>query len=110
LQDLKRPGPRREKEGRGGATADTTVLRWLTRCPLPAAGRLGRRDTQAAHRAPAAVLNLFGVFYLLAARKIAGADKLDRTLEDCWALVREEFWFEHQVLLPDAKANGDVPG
>ncbi|MGB8650070.1 MAG: hypothetical protein WCD35_05350 [Mycobacteriales bacterium] len=107
LADLQLPGPRREREGRGGAVATADTLRLLVRSPLLMAftEAIPRRRTGR----PPAVPDVFWVFYLAAMRYFSSAEKLDQELRSHWLLVREEFWFEHEVLLPDAKANGDVP-
>lgn len=108
LRALRLPGPRREREGRGGATADINVLRWLIRCPLVTAWarQIPARSTG---RRPA-VPDLFWVFYLIAIREVASAEQLDATLSANWATIREEFWFEHHILLPDAKVpDSEVP-
>ena len=108
ITELVLPGPRREREGRGGAMATTDMLRLLIRSPLlPVFTAVLPRRTKGR---PAAVPDHFWVFYLTGIRVFASAEKLDQELRCHWELVREEFWFAHGVLLPDAKRNGSVPG
>ena len=98
LAKLNLPGPRRELEGRGGATTPLTGLRSLIRCPLlPAlataiAPRTGGR--------PAAYPDIFWLFVLAANREFASNDKLLQFLKDHWTDIAKEFYFEHGVELP----------
>lgn len=107
LHDLLLPGPRRAQEGRGGAVAGVDTLRCLIRSPLIAvyAAAIPARTCGR----PAAVPDHFWVFYLAATRHFSSSELLDQELRAHWDLVREEFWFEHSILLPNAKSNGDVP-
>ncbi|SDC45250.1 hypothetical protein SAMN05660690_1495 [Geodermatophilus telluris] len=101
-------GPRRKKEGRGGATANLVVFRTLIRSPLLPA------FTAALPRArggrPTPLPDLYWVFYGCAMRELASNEQLDQELPQVWTEIRKEFWFEHRVLLPDALPNGEIPG
>jgi len=101
------PGPRREQEGRGGAVANLVAMRCIIRCPLLAA------ITKAVPARPngrkTGVPDMFWLFYLQATRQLVTQEQLDQELRAGWPSIREEFWFEHSILLPDAKTNGDVP-
>lgn len=108
IGDLPLPGPRRAREGRGGATDGLTTLRLLIRCPLLVA--MARSVAARSGGRPAAVPDLFWVFYLCAIREFASAYKLDQELRQHWKTVQEEFFWEYDIRLPDAKRNGDVPG
>jgi len=108
LSALQLPGPRREVEGRGGATAAGVALRCMIRSPLLSA-MVGAFPAPGVGRPPG-MPDHFWIFYFSAVRYFSSAEKLDQELREQWKLVREEFWFEHGILLPDAKPNGDVPG
>lgn len=110
LEQLALPGPRREEEGRGGAMAGLNMMRLIIRCPLVPAW--ASRIIRSGMGRPSGLRksDLFWTFYLLATREFGGHEKLDQELRTHWQAIREEFWFEHGVLLPDPKANGDVYG
>lgn len=97
LEQLNLPGPRRELEGRGGATPALDVMRYLIRCPLlPAltaaiAPRGGR---------PSAYPDIFWVFVLAATREFGKNDHLLQELKSNWPEIAKEFYFEHNVALP----------
>lgn len=107
LTTMTLPGPRRALEGRGGAVATMVALRCIIRSPLLAAftAAIPARSTGR----KAAVPDIFWVFYLIATRHLASQELLDQELAANWPEIRKEFWFEHAILLPDAKANGDIP-
>ncbi|MGY2082984.1 hypothetical protein [Blastococcus sp. SYSU DS0539] len=108
LTDLPLAGPRRKKEGRGGATANLVVFRTIIRSPLLPA------ITAALPRArggrPTPLPNLYWVFYGCAMRELASNEQLDQELPQVWTDIRKEFWFEHGILLPDALPTGEIPG
>ncbi|WAX55538.1 hypothetical protein M6B22_13410 [Jatrophihabitans cynanchi] len=110
LQQLTLPGPRRDDEGRGGAMAGLNLMRLIIRCPLlPAwSSRIirSRKGRPSGLKKP----DLFWTFYLLATREFGSHEQLDQELKTHWSAIRDEFWFEHGVLLPDAKADGEVYG
>ena len=106
LHALTLPGPRREQEGRGGATSNLTVLRLIIRSPLLAAWAAAVPARTKGR--PASVPDVFYLFYLQATRRMGSQERLDQELRENWTHIREEFWFVHGVLLPDAKPNGDV--
>lgn len=107
LATMTLPGPRRAQEGRGGAVATMVALRCIIRSPLLAAftAAIPARTTGR----KAAVPDIFWMFYLIATRHLASQELLDQELAANWPQIRTEFWFEHAILLPDAKANGDIP-
>jgi hypothetical protein len=105
------PGPRREEEGRGGAMASLDVMRLLIRCPLlPAlATAIPARTGGGRGGRPSAVPDLYWILYLAATREFRTQSQLDQELRAHWPVIQQEFRFEHDVHLPDAKANRDVP-
>lgn len=108
LADLDLPGPRRAREGRDGATEPVSRLQMLIRSPLlPVLAEGFVRYTTG--RKPA-VPTLFWVFYLCAVRAVVSAAVLDRLLHRYWRVIQAEFFWEHNIALPDAKPDGSVPG
>lgn len=108
LCDMQLPGPRREEEGRGGATSAATALRLMIRSPLLAVTVTA--VPAAAGGRPSAAPDMFWFFYLQAVRYFTSAEKADQEIRGARSMIREELCFEHGILLPDAKPNGDVPG
>ena len=108
LTDLPLAGPRRKKEGRGGATANLVVFRTIIRSPLLSTFTVAL--PQARGGRPTPLPDLYWVFYGCAMRELASAEELDQELPQVWTEVRKEFWFEHGILLPDASSNGEIPG
>lgn len=107
IHELRLPGIRRAQEGRGGSVAGVDALRMIARSPIIAAHAAA--IPQSLGGRPAAVPDHYWHFYNAATRHFRSSDLLDQELRAHWAVVREEFWFEHGILLPDAKPNGDVP-
>src|SRR4051812_48890832 len=108
LTALPLAGPRRKKEGRGGATANLIVFRTLIRSPLLPAFTAAL--PQARGGRPTPLPDLYWVFYGCAMRELASNELLDQELPQVWTEIRKEFWFEHRILLPDASSNGEIPG
>ncbi len=98
IHQLNLAGPRRELEGRGGATATLDTFRFLIRYPgLPA---LAAATWPRTSGRPAAYPDVFWMFYLCAWRELASADRLDQELKNHWEEICKEFYFEHGVRLP----------
>lgn len=85
MRALNLPGPRREREGRGGATASVVVMRYVIRCPLlrvlaavtdmsTGMGRPGQPE-------------VFWFFYLLIAREFRSLEKADQEIREHWDTV-----------------------
>jgi hypothetical protein len=108
LTDLPLAGPRRKREGRGGATANLVVFRTIIRSPLLPAFTAAL--PQARGGRPTPLPDLYWVFYGCAMRELASNELLDQELPQVWTEIRKEFWFEHGVLLPDALSNGEIAG
>ena len=87
--------------------ANLVAMRCIIRCPLLAA-ITKIMPTRPKGNKPC-VPDLFWFFYLQATRQLVTQEQLDQELRAGWPSIREEFWFEHSILLPDAKTNGDVP-
>lgn len=98
LGELNLPGPRREREGRGGAHATLDVLRYLIRCPLLPAFTEAIAPRGVGR--PAGYTDLFWVFFCAAAREFASAEQLADELRAHWTEVCKEFFFEHGMALP----------
>ncbi|SDF60289.1 hypothetical protein SAMN05660662_2674 [Blastococcus aurantiacus] len=108
LTDLPLAGPRRKKEGRGGATANLVVFRTIIRSPLLPAFTAAL--PQARGGRPTPLSDLYWVFYGCAMRELASNELLDQELPQVWTEIRKEFWFEHGILLPDASPSGKIAG
>src|SRR4051812_33621808 len=108
LTALPLAGPRRRREGRGGATANLVVFRTIIRSPLLPAFTAAL--PQARGGRPTPLPDLYWLFYRCAMRELASNEQLDQELPQVWTEIRKEFWFEHGVLLPDALPTGEIPG
>lgn len=109
LAEMRLPGPRRAQEGRGGSLPGLTMIRLIIRNPLLPVWVTGIVRSGMGRPGALRDPDLVWSVYLLARRHFASEDLLDQELRVHWQSVREEFWFEHRILLPDAKPNGDIP-
>jgi hypothetical protein len=98
LRNFNLPGPRRAREGRGGAHSSLEVLRYLIRCPLLPALTAAIAPRSAGR--PSAYPDVFWVFVCAAHREFASAEQLNEELRNHWVEICKEFYFEHQVTLP----------
>lgn len=108
MRQLELPGPRREREGRGGATALATTLRLLIRCPLVhALGGIFPPQRTGRPTPPAA----YWLFYSAFAREVRSFEAADQEIKSHYALVRAEFAAQG-VTLPTEKpgTTNPVPG
>lgn len=109
MRELELPGPRRERENRGGATSVATTITFLIRFPLldRLAALFGARNKVGRPTPPAR----YWLFYAALARELRSFEAADQELLAHWDLVRRE----HAALgigLPAAKPGtaNPVPG
>lgn len=98
LHDLNLPGPRRAREGRGGAQSSLEVLRILIRCPLLPALTAAIAPRGAGR--PPGYPDIFWLFMCAATRHFASAEQFSEELRNHWDEICKEFLFEHQLSLP----------
>lgn len=99
LSSFNMPGPRRDREGRGGAQASLEVLRYLIRCPLLPALASAVAPRVGGGR-PSAYPAIFWIFYTAAIRELRSEEQLCAELSLHWREIAKEFYFEHDVALP----------
>ncbi|GAA1236023.1 hypothetical protein GCM10009657_09510 [Oryzihumus leptocrescens] len=108
LRRLPLPGPRREQQGRGGATALAVTIRFLIRCPLlQMCASLFPVQTTGRPTPPAR----YWFFYGALARELGSFEAADQEVLAHYELIREEFAAQG-VKLPAAKpgTTNPVPG
>ena len=98
-------GPRREREGRGGATAIVDTIRTLIRCPLlHRLATLFPKQETGRPTPPAA----YWLFYGALAREISSFSQADQEIESHYDLVLAEFAVQG-VTLPAARPGTTNP-